>query len=153
VDVTVNARIAVDMETLKNKSGVVLLKDRVEEAAYKACYAADPLTGDDGTCVANAMKSAKAQVFQGSNPCLSAISKGRARSTERGSSTFPAPVSILLRLSAMSLPSHAYSPAFTFPNRTIAPSEGMASVCTAGLALTLAPVPSARPCNSKAVST
>jgi UrcA family protein len=62
VDVTVNARIDVDMETLKNESGVVLLKDRVEEAAYKACYAADPMTTDDGTCVANAMKSAKPQV-------------------------------------------------------------------------------------------
>lgn len=62
VDIKVNARIAVDMETLRNESGVVLLKDRVAEAAYKACNAADPLAWDDGTCVRDAVKSAKPQV-------------------------------------------------------------------------------------------
>jgi UrcA family protein len=61
-DVTVKAHIAVDAETLRNDSGVVLLKDRVLEAAYKACNAADPLTPDDGTCVHEAVKSAKPQV-------------------------------------------------------------------------------------------
>jgi UrcA family protein len=49
-------------ETLRNASGVVLLKDRVLEAAYKACNAADPLTPDDGTCVREAVKSAQPQV-------------------------------------------------------------------------------------------
>lgn len=61
-DITVNAHIAVDMETLRNESGVVLLKDRVIEAAYKACDAADPLVGDDGTCVHDAVKAAQPQV-------------------------------------------------------------------------------------------
>ena len=61
-DVTVNADISVDMETLRNDSGVVLLKDRVIEAAYKACNAADPLVGDDGTCVHQAVKDAQPQV-------------------------------------------------------------------------------------------
>ena len=62
VDITVNAQVAVDMETLKNDSGVTLLKDRVEQAAYPACYAADPLITDDGTCVRNAVKSAAPQI-------------------------------------------------------------------------------------------
>lgn len=61
-DVTVQARIAADPETLRNKSGVVLLKDRVVEAARKACFAADPSTLDDGTCVQQAVKAAKPQV-------------------------------------------------------------------------------------------
>jgi hypothetical protein len=61
-DITVNADIKVDMETLRNDSGVVLLKDRVLEAAYKACNAADPLIGDDGECVHNAVKAAQPQV-------------------------------------------------------------------------------------------
>jgi UrcA family protein len=61
-DITVQARIAVDKETLRNDSGVVLLKDRVREAAYKACAAADPFMTDDGTCVREAEKSAQPQV-------------------------------------------------------------------------------------------
>lgn len=61
-DVTVNARIAVDMDTLKNDSGVVLLKDRVAEAASKACYKANPFGVDDGTCINQAVKAAKPQV-------------------------------------------------------------------------------------------
>lgn len=72
-DITVNARIAVDMETLRNDSGVVLLKDRVEEAAYKACYAADPIEADDGTCVRDAIKAARPQVD-------AAIARARAMS-------------------------------------------------------------------------
>jgi len=59
---TVTARIAADAETLTMDSGVVLLKDRVLEAAYKACNAADPLSQDDGTCVHDALKSAQQQV-------------------------------------------------------------------------------------------
>ena len=61
-DVTVNAHIAVDMETLRNDSGVVLLKDRVQEAAYEACTAADPLEPLDETCVHQAVKAAQPQV-------------------------------------------------------------------------------------------
>ena len=61
-DTTVKAEIAADAQTLKNDSGVVLLKDRVLEAAYKACNAADPLSEDDGRCVREAVKSAQAQV-------------------------------------------------------------------------------------------
>jgi UrcA family protein len=61
-DVTVQARIAADAETLRNESGVALLKDRVVEAARKACFAADPSTLDDGTCVQQAVKAAKPQV-------------------------------------------------------------------------------------------
>jgi UrcA family protein len=61
-DVTVRARIDVDTETLRNDSGVVLLKDRVLEAAHEACDAADPFMGDDGTCVRDAVKAAQPQV-------------------------------------------------------------------------------------------
>jgi len=61
-DVTVNAHIAVDTETLRNESGVVLLKDRVLEAAQEACYAADQYMPDDGTCVRDAVKAAQPQV-------------------------------------------------------------------------------------------
>jgi UrcA family protein len=61
-DVTVQARIAADPQTLRTKSGVVLLKDRVMEAARKACYAADPSTFDDGTCLHQAVKAAQPQV-------------------------------------------------------------------------------------------
>lgn len=70
-DVTVNARIAVDTETLRNDSGVVLLKDRVLEAAHKACDAADPFLGDGGTCVRDAVKAAQPQV-------VAAIAKARS---------------------------------------------------------------------------
>ncbi|MDY6944679.1 MAG: hypothetical protein SXG53_03080 [Pseudomonadota bacterium] len=31
------------------------------KAAYEACNAADPLVGDDGTCVHNALKAAQPQ--------------------------------------------------------------------------------------------
>ena len=61
-EVGAKARIAADPETLRTDSGVVLLKDRVFEAASKACYAADPLTQDDGTCVQKAVKAAQPQV-------------------------------------------------------------------------------------------
>ena len=59
--VMVKARIAADAETLTMDSGVVLLKDRVFEAAQQACYAADP-TPDDGTCVREAVRAAQPQV-------------------------------------------------------------------------------------------
>ena len=59
---TVNARIAADAETLTMDSGVVLLKDRVLEAASEACHAAAPFKLDDGTCVRDAVKAAQPQV-------------------------------------------------------------------------------------------
>jgi UrcA family protein len=61
-DVTVRARIDVDTETLRNDSGVVLLRDRVLEAAHQVCDTADPFIGDDGTCVRDAVKAAQPQV-------------------------------------------------------------------------------------------
>jgi hypothetical protein len=60
--VTVNAKIDVDMDTLKNDSGVVLLKDRVAEAASKACFEANPFGVDDGACISKAVRAAKPQV-------------------------------------------------------------------------------------------
>jgi UrcA family protein len=59
---SVKARITPDAETLTMDSGVVLLKDRVIEAAVKACNAADPLEPDDGECVLEAVKAAQPQV-------------------------------------------------------------------------------------------
>jgi UrcA family protein len=61
-ETTVEAQIALDEETLTTDSGVMLVNDRVMEAAYEACNAADPLTQDDGTCVREALKSAQDQV-------------------------------------------------------------------------------------------
>jgi UrcA family protein len=73
-DVIVNARIAVDTETLRNDSGVVLLKDRVQQAAEKACEAADRYAeNDDGTCIRDAVKAAQPQV-------TAAIAKARSSS-------------------------------------------------------------------------
>lgn len=59
--VTVNATIAPDPEALRYHSGVVLLKEKVVEAAQKACHEADPLHDDD-ECVLDAVKAAKPQV-------------------------------------------------------------------------------------------
>lgn len=71
--ITVKAHIAADSETLRNESGVVLLQDRVFEAARKACHAADPLDQDNhATCIHEAVKSAQPEV---------AAAIARARST------------------------------------------------------------------------
>ena len=61
-EITVTARIDADQETLRNDSGVVLLNDRVEEAALKACHSADQFASPGGACVRSAMKSAAPQV-------------------------------------------------------------------------------------------
>ena len=61
-EVVVTARIAADAETLTMDSGVKLLKDRVVEAARKACNAANPLEPDNLDCIAEAVKSAQPQV-------------------------------------------------------------------------------------------
>ncbi len=61
-DITVQAQIAADAETLRNESGVVLLKDRVLEAAQKVCAAADPSVLEHGTCIREAMKAVEPQI-------------------------------------------------------------------------------------------
>ena len=61
-DVTVVAHVIPDPETLTTDSGIALLNDNVREAARKACFEADPMTPDDGTCYRKAMASAKPQV-------------------------------------------------------------------------------------------
>src|SRR5262245_22178299 len=58
-DVTVVAHVIPDPETLTTDSGIALLNDNVREAARKACFEADPMTPDDGTCYRKAMASAK----------------------------------------------------------------------------------------------
>ena len=60
--VTVVARVIPDPETLTTDSGVVLLKDYIRDAARKACFAADPMEPDDGTCYRKALKAARPQV-------------------------------------------------------------------------------------------
>jgi UrcA family protein len=61
-ETTVIARVATDPATLTSHSGVALLKDKVLEAARKACTEAGPLNDDDGTCVRDAVDSAKPQI-------------------------------------------------------------------------------------------
>jgi hypothetical protein len=61
-DVTVVAHVIPDPQTLTTQSGIKLLNDNIVEAARKACYEADPLDTDDGTCVRRAVKTAQAQV-------------------------------------------------------------------------------------------
>jgi UrcA family protein len=56
------AHVIPDPETLTTDSGVVLLNDYIREAARKACFDADPLVPDDGTCYRKALESAKPQV-------------------------------------------------------------------------------------------
>jgi hypothetical protein len=61
-DVTVVARVIPDPETLTFDSGIALLNDNVREAARTACFKADPMTPDDGTCYRKALASAKPQM-------------------------------------------------------------------------------------------
>jgi UrcA family protein len=72
---TKTARIQFDPVTLTTNSGVALLKDSVLESARRLCDSIDPLDSDDGTCVRDAVDSAKPQVD-------AAIS--RARNTANG---------------------------------------------------------------------
>ena len=72
-EVTVVARVIPDPETLTMDSGVKLLNDYIVEAARKACFEADPLDVDDGTCVRRAVRDAKAQI-----PALVARAKADA---------------------------------------------------------------------------
>ena len=61
-DVTVVAHVIPDPETLTTDSGIALLNDNIRDAAREACFKADPLTPDDGTCYRKALESAKPQV-------------------------------------------------------------------------------------------
>jgi hypothetical protein len=60
--ITVVAHVIPDPDTLTTASGVKLLNDYVHEAARKACFEANPLEPDDGTCYRKAIESAKPQV-------------------------------------------------------------------------------------------
>ena len=61
-NVTVVARVIPDPETLTTDSGIALLNDNVREAARTACFKADPMTPDDGTCYRKALAAAKPQM-------------------------------------------------------------------------------------------
>ena len=61
-NVTVVARVIPDPQTLTTDSGIALLNDNVREAARTACFEADPMTPDDGTCYRKALASAKPQM-------------------------------------------------------------------------------------------
>ena len=61
-DVTVVAHVIPDPQTLTMKSGIKLLSDNIVEAAREACYRADPLDDDDGSCVRKAVRQAKTQI-------------------------------------------------------------------------------------------
>jgi UrcA family protein len=61
-EVTVTAQIPADPAALRTEYGALMLEYSVRDAARKACFEADPLTGDDGTCFRNAVESAQPQV-------------------------------------------------------------------------------------------
>jgi UrcA family protein len=61
-EVTITARVKADPAALRTNYGALMLNYSVLDAARKACTAADPLTDDDGTCVNDAVESAKPQV-------------------------------------------------------------------------------------------
>ena len=61
-EVTVTAHVSADPETLTYPSGIALFNDNIREAARKACYAADPMHPDDGTCERKAIEAAQPQV-------------------------------------------------------------------------------------------
>jgi hypothetical protein len=60
--VTITARVQADPAALKTNYGALMLNYSVRDAARKACAAPDPLADDDGTCVRDAVESAKPQV-------------------------------------------------------------------------------------------
>ncbi len=61
-EVTINARVQADPAALRTNYGALMLNYSVLDAARKACTEADPLEDDDGTCVHDAVESAKPQV-------------------------------------------------------------------------------------------
>jgi UrcA family protein len=60
--VTITARVQADPAALKTNYGALMLNYSVLDAARKACAAPVPLVTDDGTCVRDAVESAKPQV-------------------------------------------------------------------------------------------
>ena len=62
--VTITARVQADPAALRTNYGALMLNYSVLDAARKACTTADPLADDydDGTCVQDAVESAKPQV-------------------------------------------------------------------------------------------
>jgi UrcA family protein len=60
--VTITARVQADPAALRTNYGALMLNYSVLDAARKACTAADPFADDDGTCVHDAVESAKPQV-------------------------------------------------------------------------------------------
>jgi UrcA family protein len=59
---TITARVQADPAALKTNYGALMLNYSVLDAARKACAAPDPIADDDGTCVRDAVESAKPQV-------------------------------------------------------------------------------------------
>jgi len=60
--VTITARVQADPVALRTNYGALMLNYSVLDAARKACTAADPFADDGGTCVHDAVESAKPQV-------------------------------------------------------------------------------------------
>lgn len=60
--VTIRALVQADPVALRTNYGALMLNYSVLDAARKACTEADPLADDDGTCVHDAVESAKPQV-------------------------------------------------------------------------------------------
>jgi UrcA family protein len=60
--VTITSSVQADPAALRTNYGALMLNYSVLDAARKACTAADPLEDDDGTCVRDAVESAKPQV-------------------------------------------------------------------------------------------
>ena len=60
--VTITARVQADPAALRTNYGALMLNYSVLDAARKACTTADPLADDDGTCLHDAVQSAKPQV-------------------------------------------------------------------------------------------
>jgi len=60
--VSISARVQADPAALRTNYGALMLNYSVLDAARKACTAADPLADDDGTCLHDAVESAKPQV-------------------------------------------------------------------------------------------
>jgi hypothetical protein len=60
--VTIKAHVQADPVALRTNYGALMLNYSVLDAAREACAAADPFEDDDGTCVHDAVESAKPQV-------------------------------------------------------------------------------------------
>jgi UrcA family protein len=61
---TVKVDVSYDPVTLTTNSGVALLKDAVQQAAYKACTGDDNLMRPDYSCIRTAIEQARPQIAQ-----------------------------------------------------------------------------------------